>query len=699
MRSLLISLILTSMSLVALADEGMWTFNNFPTKKVQDAYKFKATPAWLDHVRLSSARIAGGCSASFVSANGLVMTNHHCAHSCIQQLSKSGKDYVASGFYAKTEKDEVKCPEIEINRLVQISDVTDRVRAQTKGATGKEFNDQLKAAMSKIEKECSQDSADVRCEVVTLYHGGLYQLYKYQRYQDVRLVFAPEFAIAFFGGDPDNFMFPRYDLDVSFLRVYDKDRPLENKEYFKWSKAGAADQELTFVTGHPGHTSREFTVAQLEFTRDMELVQDLIYYSEARGIWTEFQNRGPEQKRISGDKLFGIENQLKRLKGEYEALLDKSMVAKKVAQENALRKRVNANPKWRKEYGNAWNEIKSALEQYKKMYFRYGRIEYTSMGSRLFMTAKSLVRAATELQKPNEKRFREYADSALPQLKQRLLSEAPIYNDVEIAGMTFALTKMREQVGVDDPLVKKIFGQKSPAQLAEFLVKNTQLADVETRKKLFDGGEKAIQDSHDPMILFARLIDPETREIRRKYEDEIETKIKQNTEKIAKARFAIEGMKNYPDATFTLRISYGQVKGYEENGNFVKPFTTMGGAFDRATGSFPFALPDSWLKAKDQMNLATPFNFVSTNDIIGGNSGSPVINKNAEVVGLIFDGNIQSLGGEYAFDEKVNRAVSVHSSALLESLKKIYGAQRVVNDILGTSESATVESTKATTTR
>ena len=670
------------LSVNSFAEEGMWLLNNFPTQKVQEKYHFTATQPWLDHVRLSSARLAGGCSASFVSQNGLVLTNHHCAHACIEQLSKAGKDYVASGFYAKTEQEEVKCPDIEINRLVDISDVTSQIHKATGSSKGKEFNDELKAAMSKIEKECSGGADDIRCDVVTLYHGGQYHLYKYQRYQDVRLVFAPEFSIAFFGGDPDNFMFPRYDFDLSFLRVYSHDKPLQSQDYFQWSKAGASEKDLTFVTGHPGHTGRLLTISELEYARDIQYVEDLMYLSELRGLLTEFQKRGPEQKRISNGRLFGVENGLKAMTGQLQTLTEKSFFQKKVIAENTLRRKVEGNPNWKKEFGSAWTEIEKAHVELKKIHKRLGWIENTTYGSRLFSIARGLVRAAAELPKPNEKRFREFADSNLPRLKQTLFSTAPLYDEFEIETMTFSLTKMREKLTADDPFVKKVFGQKSPAELAESLIKGTHLKDVAQREALFNGGQKEIEASKDPMIQFALLVDPDAREVRKTYEDEIETVIKQNGEKVAQAQFAVYGSKTYPDATFTLRITYGQMLGYEEDGKFVKPWTTIQGAFDRHTGREPFALPDSWLRAKSSLNLQTPLNICTTNDIIGGNSGSPVINKDAQIVGLIFDGNIQSLGGDFGYDQSVNRAIAVDSASITEVLKRVYGAERIVDDLL-----------------
>ncbi len=686
MRTITAILLLTICAPAAFGDEGMWTFNDFPSAKVKKAYDFAPDRAWLDHVRLSSVRLAGGCSGSFVSGSGLVMTNHHCAHSCIEQLSTAGKDFVADGFSAATEADEVKCPEIEVNQLVAISDVTDRINSATKGLEDKEFNERQKAEMSAVEKECDKGDEDVRCDVVTLYNGGKYNLYKYRRYQDVRLAFAPELAIAFFGGDPDNFMFPRYDLDISLLRVYSGDKPLKPDHFFAWSSTGPAggvrEGDLTFVTGHPGGSDRLLTVAELEFQRDVSLRKKSMYLSEYRGMLTEFQKRGEEPKRISTAELFGVENSLKNLKGRHEALLNRAFFAGKVSAEKDFRLKVDADPALKKAYGGAWDEIGKAEEVMRGLYVPYGNIEH-GVNSTLYEIARTIVRAAEELPKPIGKRYREFADSRLPAVKQELFSTAPIYDEFEIARLAFSLTKVREELGPDDPFVKKVLGPRSPEELAREVVTGTRLRDIGVRRSLFDGGRAAVDASADPMILLARLIDPDARAIRKRYEDEVEAVLKQNSEKIAKAKFAVYGTSVYPDATFTLRLSYGMVKGYDENGRHVSPVTLMGGAFDRHSGRTPFALPGSWLAAKPRLDLAIPMNICTTNDIIGGNSGSPMIDRDARIVGLVFDGNIHSLGGKYGFDASVNRAVAVHSSALIEALDKVYGAGRLVRELQG----------------
>jgi hypothetical protein len=665
----------------AQADEGMWTYNNFPKDALKQKYGVSVDDKWLDHVRLSSARLAQGCSASFVSAEGLVMTNHHCAHGCIEQLSTAEKDLVKNGYTAKTQADELKCPELEVNQLEQITDVTERVRKATAGLADAKYNDAEKAELSRIEKECAT-SADLRCDVVTLYRGGVYNLYKYRRYQDVRLVFAPELAIAFFGGDPDNFNFPRYDLDVSFLRVYKDDKPAAMEHHLAWSAAGAKDGDVTFVSGHPGGTSRQLTVAQLEYLRDTALPERLLRLAELRGFLTEYQRRGPEQKRTAGHMLFSIENSLKALRGREGALVDQAFFSGLVDNEKKLRAQIAANPEWQKQYGGAFDAIAKAQAEQKAQRKSYNYVEYgLGFMSDLFGHARTLVRGADERPKPIEKRFREFRDSAIPGVTQRLFSQAPIYDELEIATLSFSLTKLREELGADDPFVKKVLGKESPDDMAARLVKGTKLKDVAARKALWEGGKKAVDASDDPFIKLVKSIDADARAVRKRYEDTVEAPLKKNGELLAKARFAAQGTSVAPDATFTLRLNYGKVAGWDEPGRKVKPLTTMGGAFDRNTGRPPFDLPESWLKNKSKLALGTPFNLATTNDIIGGNSGSPVVNKDGEVVGLIFDGNIHSLGGDYGFDEAKNRAVSVHSAAILEALGKIYGADRIVREL------------------
>ncbi|HEX8441138.1 S46 family peptidase [Archangium sp.] len=680
MTRLLPVLILLAAGL-ARADEGMWTFNNFPSELVKARYGFAPSPEWLRKVRLSSARIAGGCSASFVSPTGLVMTNHHCVRECVQQLSTSQNDHIVKGFYASTAQQERQCPAMEINRLVEISDVTEQVTKATQGKEGAAFREAQRAELARLEKGCAT-APDVRCDVVSLYQGGMYNLYKYQRFQDVRLVFAPEEAIAFFGGDPDNFEFPRYAYDVSFVRVYQDGKPAKVDDYLRWSARGAQAGELTFVSGHPGGTSRLLTQAQLLYQRDYALPERLFYLAQLRGLLDEFQQRGPELTRISNNLKFGVENAYKALVGQREALVDRDFFAKKVAEEQKLRDWVKADPERQKRYGQAWDNIAKSTDTLRDLRIRLRLLEQSAgTGSDLFGYARLLARSAEELPKPNEQRLEEYAEARKPELEQQLFSPAPVYPPLEQALLTFYLTKLREQLGPDDPVVKKVLGKQSPQALARKLVAGSKLASPQVRQQLYQGGPAAIRGAKDPMLELIRSLEDEARAVRKRYEEEVESVVDKNGELIARARFEAYGTSTYPDATFTLRLSFGQVKGYSEEGKTVEPFTFISGLYERATGEDPFRLPPSWLKAKPHLELQTPFNFVSSNDIIGGNSGSPLFNKEAEIVGIVFDGNIQSLGGEYGFDEAVNRTVSVHSQGILEGLRKVYDARRLLEEL------------------
>jgi V8-like Glu-specific endopeptidase len=696
MKRLPLAAALTLCLSCAFADEGMWTFNNFPAAKVGQAYGFTPDQAWLDHIRMASVRIAGGCSASLVSPQGLVMTNHHCARSCIENVSGlTHKDYNRDGFFAKTAAEEARCPGMEMNQLVAITDVTQRVQDATKAATPETFNDVQKATLAAIEKECGTTD-DVRCEVVSLYEGGRYDLYKYRRYQDVRLVFAPEDRIAFFGGDPDNFNFPRYDLDVSMVRIYGSDgKPLQNAEHLAWSDGKLKEGDLTFVSGNPGGTARDLTMAQFDDERDDKLVRNIAARSELRGYLTQYQERGAEERRQSNDLLFGTENGLKVFTGRHEALADKAFYGELASNEKAFRAKVMADPALAQAYGGVWDAIAELVRKDQTYRTEYMALEAGLRYSSLFKIARNLVRHGDEMGKPNGERLREFGESRLPQMKAVTLANEPIYDELEISLLTWSLTRMRADLGADHPVIKRVFGKRSPAQIATDAVKHTRLKELKVdahgnaiggyRKALYDGGKAAVDASHDPMIELARALDPDARAIRKKVETEVDGPLKRQQELLAKARFAVYGDSHYPDATFTLRLSYGTVKGWQEGDHAVAPFTTMGGAFERATGADPFQLPDSWIKAKSRLDLSTPMNVATTNDIIGGNSGSPMVNRKGEVVGLIFDGNIHSLGGDYGYDPALNRAVAVDSAALLEAMDKVYGAGRLVKELKGSS--------------
>jgi hypothetical protein len=669
-------------------DEGMWLPNALPLKRLADKYGFTPDEKWAEHVRKASVRFNSGGSGSFVSADGLVMTNHHVGADAIQKLSTAEKDLYKNGFYAKTREEELKTPDLEVNVLWSIEDVTDKVNAAVKPemSPADAFAARRKA-MADIEK-ASLDETKLRSDVVTLYQGGAYHLYRYRKFTDVRLVFAPEFAAAFFGGDPDNFEYPRYDLDCAFFRVYEDGKPFKPPFHFAWSKAGAAEGELCFVSGHPGRTNRQNTVAQLRYQRDFSLPNSLNLLRRREVLLQQFAGRSPENARIAQEDLFGIQNSRKALTGKLGGLLDPDLFAAKVEAEKKLRAAVEADPAKKVKYAEAWAAVEEAQKVLRhELYPSYGLLERgAAFNSELFHIARTLVRLAEEKGKPNGERLREYRESALSSLELQLYSPAPIYPELEKVKLADSLAMMAELLGGEHPLVIETLKGMSPAARAAQLIDGSKLGDVEVRKKVAEGGKDAIARSQDPLIALAKAVDAEARKLRKVYEDKVEGVERSAFDKIAKARFELLGTDTYPDATFTLRLAYGVVKGYTEFGRTVPPFTTLGGAFEREKemgAKDPFKLPPSWHAAKDKVDAATPFNFVLTADIIGGNSGSPVINRKAEIVGLIFDGNIQSLVWDYSFTDVQGRAVAVDSRGIVEALRKIYGAAGLAKELAG----------------
>ncbi len=681
MLASLIFLCLASAQLLR-ADEGMWTFDNFPSKTVGTKFGFTPSQDWLDHVRLSSLRIAGGCSASFISPQGLVMTNHHCVVDCVEQLSTPQQNFQEDGYSAKTPAEEKKCPDFELDQLVEIRDVTKDVQDAMAGKTGDEANKALHAKEAELQQSCGSDKS-VRCDVVSLYHGGVYDLYRYKRYNDVRLVFAPEFSVAQFGGDPDNFNFPRFDYDIGVLRAYEGDKPAVTKDYLHWSANGTKDGDLVFVSGNPGGTFRELTETQLAFERDVLYPNRIPEVAERRGELEVFVARGPEQAREANDDLFFLENGYKVYFGRQQALLDPQFFASKVQEEKHLRAATAADPKLAP-YLSAWDDIAQVQQVRSQLFMRNGLLNGRTFRAGLLGDAVTLVRAAAERTKPNRDRLPGYTDQALVNVQQQLTAAVPIYKDLEEQELTLAFTVIRRDLGTDDAFARKMLGKDSPAQLAHKLVSGTHLEDAKVREELYKGGQSAIDASTDPMIRFAASINDELLAVRKDYEARVDAPTRAAAEKIARARFAVYGTSVDPDATFTLRLSYGTVKGFDNaEGKFVAPYTNIGGLFERATGAEPYKLPESWLKAKSSLNLSVPMNVSTTNDTTGGNSGSPMIDKDANVVGLLFDGNIFSLGGDYGYDAAKNRSICVDSRALLEGMRKVYHIDRIVDEIEG----------------
>jgi len=676
---------LQTLHLTALADEGMWTFNNVPRAEIKKKYGFEVTDEWLNKVRLASVRFNNGGSGSFVSPNGLVLTNYHIVEDIVGEVSTPEKDLAKEGFLARTRAEEIKAPSLELNQLISIEDVTARVNGAVKAnATDAEAFAARSAEMAAIETE-SSNKTGLRSDVVTLYQGGQYNLYRYKKYTDVRLVFVPEFQAAFFGGDPDNFNFPRFNIDMALVRVYENDQPVHPENYFKWSTTGAKEGSLVFVTGHPGSTSRLDTVAHLEQLRDTSIPIIIRLLERREAVLKKYMSLGEEQTRQSQNDLNSVQNALKVYRGQLKGLKDPALMSRKMKEEQALRKAVAANPEWQKMYGGAWDAIAAAHKAYPS-YIRERRIFEQAGGfnSDLFDFARTLVRMADENKKPNAERLPEYTDARRASLELTLFSPAPIHEDFEKLKLADSLGFMVELLGADHPLVKGILAGKTPEARADELVSGTKLKDPEFRKELAKGGFDAIDASNDPMILVAREIDAKSREVRKRYENELTGVERANYARIARALFETEGNKVYPDATFTLRLSYGAVEGYMENGKKVPPFTTLGGLYARSDAfkhEFPYNLPPRWVEKKSALNLNTPFNFVSTNDIVGGNSGSPAINQNGELGGLIFDGNIQSLVGDFMYDASVNRSISVDSRGMLEVLKKVFGANEIVSEL------------------
>jgi Peptidase S46 len=677
---------LQTLPLTARADEGMWTFNNVPRADIKRKYGFDVTDDWLKRVQLASVRFNNGGSGSFVSPNGLVLTNYHIVEDIVGEVSTPEKDYAKEGFVARTRAEEIKAPSLELNVLQSIEDVTDRVRGAVKeGMSAAEANGARRAVISAIETE-STKATGMRSDVVTLYQGGQYNLYRYKKYTDVRLVFVPEFQAAFFGGDPDNFNFPRFNIDMALVRVYENDQPVKVENYFKWSKAGAKDGELVFVTGHPGSTSRLNTVAHLESLRDVSIPLLLRMLESRRDMLKQYMSQGEEQTRRAQNELNSIENSIKVYKGQLAGLEDKNLMAKKLKAEQALRASIKADERRQREYGDAWDAIALAHKNLAS-YARERRFLDLAgaFNTVLFGYARTLVRLADENEKPNAERLPEFTDARRAQLEMALYAPSTIYDDFEKLKLANSLELMQSVYGANNQLVQTVLQGKSPAARAAELIDGTKLKDPQFRKQLAAGGKAAIAESKDPMIELARSIDAQAREARKRYEDEVIAVERTNYAKIARALFETEGTKLYPDATFTLRLSYGAVKGYKENGTQVAPFTTLGGLFDRSRKfdqKFPYNLPPRWLAKEKEINPSTPFNFVSTNDIIGGNSGSPTINRDRELVGLIFDGNIQSLVGNFDYDESVNRSISVDVRAMLEVLRKVFNANEVADELM-----------------
>jgi Peptidase S46 len=679
MRGLLLVLAFLSV-FPAFADEGMWTFDEFPSGSVKRQYGADITPAWLDHVRLSTIRLTN-CTAAFVSPEGLILTNHHCIESCLAELSSKDKSLMELGFSAADRRAEQRCPAQLADVLVGSENVTGTISKAIAGLSDTAANTARKKILTTLEDDCERaseraKSGRLRCQVVSLYQGGQYFLYKYKRYYDLRLVFAPETDIAAFGGDPDNFQYPRWSLDFSVLRAYENDKPAVTPNYLTIDFHGPTPNQLVFVAGNPGSTARLETRAQLEFDRDLPLPITLMRASELRGRFIQFGTVNPGNQRIVQAPLNILQNAIKVRRKELDALNDDALLASKTEAEQKLRAgaRIDGTDPWR--------EIASASARERELYLRYTFLESgAAFNSGLYRDALILVRGATERAKRNTDRLREYTDAALPAIQRDLYARVPVYPEAELLTLSFSLERAREWLGPDYPLVRALFYRETPNSLATRLIAETKLDDAEVRKNLWQGGKAAIDASRDPMIVLARAVDADARAVRKQFEDEVEAPMAAAEEKIAAARFRVYGTNIYPDATFTLRMNYGTVQGWTENGTPVEPFTHLDRAFERATGAPPFKMPDSWLKVRDQLDMRTPFCIATNNDIVGGNSGSPLLDADGRIVGLMFDGNIHSIAGRYWFNQADNRAIALHPAIIREALDKVYGAKSLLAEL------------------
>jgi hypothetical protein len=666
----------------AFADEGLWTVDGLPHDKLESAYGFAPDAAWLDHARLASVRLPG-CSAGIVSRHGLVQTNHHCVLDCIKDLSAPGQDLNMTPVLAPTQADERKCPGLEAEIVVSIADVTDRLVAATKGLSGQAFQQARDGEIARIETECDGEDEYGYCEVISLYSGGKYALHKYRTYDDVRLVLGPEIAAGSFGGDPDNFSFPRYAYDVALLRLYEDGKPLETLEHFAWRSAPLAAGELLFVTGNPGGTGRLWATSTIDLMLDTYFPYVLTTEAELRGQLLMFSRQGAEQARMASALLYDVENSYKSNRGERATLAAPGFVEPLFAAEDELKAKVAADPKLEAEIGDPWAEIRAADEAQRRIFFPHRFLEHDAGGSSdLFWFARTLVRAAEERGKPEAERLPGYSDADLEQTAKELAAETPVEPAIEEIVLAFWLSKAREFMTTDDPRTKLLLGRESPVGLAHRLVSGTGLGDAAQRKRLFDGGADAIARSNDPLIAFVRQIDGEARALANEFRQTVREPKDRALERIARARFLIYGTSVYPDATGSLRINYGAVEGWTEpDGRRVEPFTTFAGLYDRATGADPFKLAPLWEAAHGKLNPATIFNVSTNNDTIGGNSGSPVLDREGRIVGALFDGNLHGFGGFYRFDPVLNRSVVIAATAIEEGLAKVYGLQRIVDEL------------------
>jgi hypothetical protein len=678
----LAALLALPFALPAHAEEGMWTYDDFPKVQVEQSLGVHLDRAWLDHVQAASVRLTTGCSAAVVSADGLALSNQHCVMQCAHDLSAPGADYVNDGFLTDSRAEERKCPGVQAEVLIGITDVTAQVFAASAGKFGDDYVVAREGVMAAAERTLCAGDPRLRCQVISFFRGGQFKVYKYRKYSDVRLVFAPEFSASFFGGDPDNFNFPRFAFDCAFVRLYEDGKPAKTPEFLTWSTGAPQAGQPVFVSGNPGASERQFTVAQLENLRDVILPITELQRSELRGRLIQFAEQSPENRRITTDQLFGQENAFKAFYGRQLALLDAGFMAARRKDEAELKAKLAADPKLSAEVGDPWSEIEGLQHAYSEQYIVWRQLENAAGGgSELYRYARTLVRGALERPKPSSQRLPEFAESRLPLVEKTLFDPAAVEPGLETLYLEFWLSKTREYLGADSPATVMVLGKESPEALARRLVTGSKLSDPAVRRALWTGGLPAIMASDDPLIQFVLRTDPVSRAARQLWEEEVAGPMDRASERIARVRFAFYGPNIYPDATFSLRLSYGKVAGWTYKGEQIAPFTTFAGLYDRATGADPFRLSPRWEAARGKLDPAVVFNFATTNDILGGNSGSPVVDAKGEIIGDAFDGNIHSIAGDFTYDGALNRTVALSTDAITEALTKVYGRTALVKEL------------------
>jgi len=667
------------------ADEGMWTFDQAPLARMRQALGVDLDARWLDHLRAASVRLTSGCSASIVSREGLVLTNQHCLVACLQHLSSSARDLNRDGFAAEGRRQELACPGMEAEVLTSITDATAAIYAAGKGKYGDDWASARQTAIADAEKAACREDPRYRCQLVSFYQGGQFKVYRYRRYADVRLVFAPEFAAAFFGGDPDNFTFPRYDLDCAFLRLYEAGRPADTPEFLRWSAVPPAVGDPVFVSGSPGVTDRRMTVAQLESQRDVALPLLQQQAAALRARLKALAALGPEQARLAAAPLFQTENSLKIFQGRAAALRDPAFLAGRSDEEARLKARLAAYPELAARVGNPWTELQNLQPAFARQFVVWRQLESgAGGGSELFRYARDLVRAAAERAKPAGQRLPEYSDSRLPLIERAILAARPVSPELERLYLQLWLSNTRDLLGADTPAVGMLLGAETPEALSARLVAGSKLADPAVRRALWRGGLDAIKASDDPMIAFVLATDPLSRAARDVWDDDVLGPTELASERMVAARYAMDGASIYPDATSTLRLSYGKVAGLDAGGGEqTGPFTTFAGLYGRVTGEPPYQLPARWTAAQGRLNGASVLDFSTTNDIVGGSSGSPVVDAHGRIVGTAFDGNIHSIAGDFAYDGARNRTIAVSTAAITEALAKVYGRPALVRELEG----------------